>query len=486
MVILSFLFILLGLVYRNLLLSKVLFYDWDEGMYAQIAAEILKNKSLFTTFNGEVWLDKPPLVHTLIAFVFAVFGRSEFWARMIMVGIAFVLLILTYLLAKKFYLALVPKADKREAAIAGLIPTLFLAGTSIFIERTALINSDTLIAVSWMGYLLYKDAFWIKLLFLTVGVWTKSVMGFYPLLFDIGAWFFSKRKIDIKKILLLIGIPSVWYIAGFLKFGNAFIYHHFLSQVLKRITVPIELHFGDKFYYVIYLWQQLGFISLLLMAGYLLYSLDLFSSVLKKGLNYFNKKNLTVFILMTVPLPFFVFLTFMKTKIFWYVIMFFPFVCISLLYLYASLKQVFLKRIFVAGIILYFLISFIPQTFLTRANYSPPDKLKLAQCIGLRPYDNVAFLVDEDERKIRNVLEAAHYDTTSSFYYGGSPSFVFYAHKKLRYFYSVDEFIRNSKKYSVLVGSLSDINNNTFLASIFTKPTNTLICAFGSWVSVVQ
>jgi len=72
MIIITFFTIILGLIVRNYNLAKVLFYDWDEGMYAQIAKEIIKNKSLFTTFNGQVWLDKPPLVHGLISLIFSI------------------------------------------------------------------------------------------------------------------------------------------------------------------------------------------------------------------------------------------------------------------------------------------------------------------------------------------------------------------------------------------------------------------------------
>lgn len=493
MVILSFFFIFLGLVYRNLQLAKILFYDWDEAMYAQIAQEILKNKSLFTTFNDQVWLDKPPLVHTLIAIVFATVGRSEFWSRMIMVGIACILLILTYKLSKKIYCALVPNVEKKELAIVGLIPTLFLAATPIFMERSTLVNSDTLIAVSWMGYLLYRERFWAKFFFLTLGVWTKSVLGFYPLVFDAIAWLITKDKIKkifnrsmLWKLPLVLVVPSLWYIAGYLKFGNAFIYHHFISQVFKRISVPIELHFGDKFYYLTFIWQQLGFITLIFIANYLIYVLDFLSGLIKKGGRFFTANNLLVFLLMTAPLPFFTILTFMKTKIYWYVIMFFPFVCVSLLYLYASLKQIFLRRIFFAAVILYFLVSFIPQTFLAKTTYIQPDRLKLAQCIASKPYDNIAFLVDEDERKIKNVLEAAHYNTTSSFYYGGSPSFVYYVQKKVTYFYSTDEFIQNHGKYSILVASMNDMELVNDVKQIFSKHSNKLLCTAGSWVAVVQ
>ncbi len=487
MIFVTFLFTLIGLIVRNIHLSRILFYDWDEAMYAQIAKEIIKNKSLFTTFNGQIWLDKPPLAHALVAFVFTTIGQSEFWARMIMVIISFLLLILTYQATKKIFLILKPKATKQEFIMGTLIPTLLLAASPIFIERSALINSDTLIAVAWIGYLLYSNTFWAKLFFLTLGVWSKSVMGFYPMLFDAGAWILQKKKITIskiKKFFLFISIPSLWYVAGIIKYGNAFIYHHFLSQVLKRITVPIELHFGDKFYYISFLWEKMGFMNILFIISYLLYFLYLIRVLVKDHRAFFTKKNLFVLTFMLAPFPFFAFLTIMKTKIYWYVIMFFPFMCISLVYLYTSLKNRLLQKILFIGIVVYFVFSFIQQTYLAKVNYSPPDRLKLAQCIANTQYDRVAFLVNEEERKVRNVLEAAHYDTTSSFYYGGSPAFVFYVKKKVDYFYSIDEFVKKSSAYSILVASKSDVDANMLVKSVFSKKH--IICEYGDWLSIIQ
>lgn len=486
MVFLSFLFIFLGLVLRNLQLSKVLFYDWDEAMYAQIAQEMIKNKSLFTTFNGQIWLDKPPLAHALVAFVFATIGQSEFWARMIMVVISFVLLVLTYQASKKILLILKPKATKHELIMGTFIPTLLLAASPVFIERSALINSDTLIAVSWIGYLLYRETFWAKLFFLTLGVWSKSVMGFYPLLFDAGVWIFQKRKFTISKVskfFLFISLPSLWYVAGLIKYKNAFIYHHFLSQVFKRITVPIELHFGGKFYYMAFLWEKMGFINIFFIISYILYAIYFVRALAKDRLRFFTKNNLIVLTFMLAPFPFFAFLTIMRTKIYWYVIMFFPFMCISLIYLYIFLKNRFLQGMLFAGVVVYFLVSFIQQTYLSKVYYSPPDRLKLAQCIASKQYDRLAFLVNEEERKVRNVLEAAHYDTTSSFYYGGSPSFVFYVKKKVDYFYSIDEFVKRSSAYPVLVASKNDIDSNVSVQSLIHKKK---LCEFGEWLSIVQ
>jgi len=485
MVVFSFLFIFFGLIFRNFHLALTLFTEWDEGIYAQVAQEILNNKTLFTTFNGQVYLHLPPLVHSLIAFVFVLFGRSEFWARISLISIAFLLLILTYKAAKKIALILSPNTKPVQIMMGSLIPVLLLASSSVFIERSALINSDTLIAVSWIGYLLYRDSFWKKLFFLTLGVWSKSVFGFYPVLFDMVIWIFQKKKITASKIqryIIFIVIPSLWYIVGLIKYGNTFIYHHFLSQVLKRITVPIELHFGGKFFYFSFLWEKMGVINILFIINYFLYGIYVIRALVKHRLRFFNKKNLFIFLFMIAPFPFFTFLTVMKTKIYWYVIMFFPFMCISLVYLYVSLKNKLFQFVFFTVIVIYFLVSFISQTYLAKITYIQPDKLKLAKCIAPKPYNKLAFLVDFDERKIKNFLEAAHYDTAISFYWGGSPSFVFYVQKKVDYYYNIDEFIDNFQRYHLIVLSEEDLNSNIKLSSIIQRKK--IKCQFGKWLGI--
>ncbi|PIS16003.1 hypothetical protein COT62_00725, partial [Candidatus Roizmanbacteria bacterium CG09_land_8_20_14_0_10_41_9] len=38
------------------------FYDWDESIYAQVGREMVERKTLIPLWQGNYWLDKPPLV----------------------------------------------------------------------------------------------------------------------------------------------------------------------------------------------------------------------------------------------------------------------------------------------------------------------------------------------------------------------------------------------------------------------------------------
>lgn len=458
-IIFIFLLILIGLLIRNYHYQQVLFLDWDEGMYGQIAREMLRNKTIITTFNDHLWFDKPPLSYLLIALFFFVFGESEFWSRVVMIVVAIILLILLYLLTKKV----------TKNFIASLLPVFILSSSPIFLEKTTTLNSDLLVAISWVGYFLFFEKYWLKLLFLCLGVWGKSIVGYYPLLFEIIYHLFNiKRikKINLIKLLFFIFLPSLWYLFSYLKFGNTFIYHHFVSQMFKRLYVPIELHFGNKFYYFNYLWQTLGFINFFILAGYLIYLKDLKSVF----------KNLKTSLILASPILFLFFLTLIKTKIHWYVIFFLPLLTLSIAVFFLKIKNKLLKNIVLVIITAFFIGNFGKNTFFLKIKYSPPEKLLLAKCLSKTNFNTYLLLVDEQERKNRNFLEAAHYDTTSSFLYGGSPSFVFYLNKKINFAYDQKIFFTKIKNYQAGIINKADLNQSGL------KPKK-IICQTENWLS---
>jgi hypothetical protein len=64
-------------------LGAVGFQDPDEGMYAEIAREMLAGKDWWVPrFNAIPYIEKPPLVYWLTAATYAVLGPSEFSARL--------------------------------------------------------------------------------------------------------------------------------------------------------------------------------------------------------------------------------------------------------------------------------------------------------------------------------------------------------------------------------------------------------------------
>jgi 4-amino-4-deoxy-L-arabinose transferase-like glycosyltransferase len=63
------------------LLGHARLTDWDEGIYAGISRAMLLSGWLVPHWNGQPWLEKPPLELWLTALSFRLFGLSEFTAR---------------------------------------------------------------------------------------------------------------------------------------------------------------------------------------------------------------------------------------------------------------------------------------------------------------------------------------------------------------------------------------------------------------------
>ena len=87
--------------------------DLNEGTVAQIAKEISQNFQtpqswIFPTLWGEPYLDRPPLVHGLIAIAYKVFGVSEFTTRFPGALLGAVSVILLYNIGREIFVARFP------------------------------------------------------------------------------------------------------------------------------------------------------------------------------------------------------------------------------------------------------------------------------------------------------------------------------------------------------------------------------------------
>jgi hypothetical protein len=283
--------------------------------------------------------------------------------------------------------------------------------------------------------------------------------------------------------------------------------------MFKRLVVPIELHFGDKFFHFNLLWKNLGYLNFLIIASYLYLLLNLKSEW---------KKNLKKILILISPLPFLALLTVMKTKIDWYLVIYLPLLLLSVGYLYERIdnrmsfranppsreesrnlneislrvptllrnlvemtKKInffiikLLKSTIVISATIFFLINFSKQTFFSSVNYQPPEKVTLALCLSKTKEKNVGVYVEEQERRNRNFLEAANYQTTSSFYYGGSPAFVYYLNKPLNFFYDEKDFVSQQQKYQTLV--LTKVDYNNLKEKINYKK---IVCETKNWISL--
>jgi 4-amino-4-deoxy-L-arabinose transferase-like glycosyltransferase len=232
--------------------------DWDEGTVAQVAKEIYlaqwsDRRWLFPTLNGEPYLNKPPLMHWLIALSYQMGGINEFTARL------------------------------PGAILSALsVPLLYSLGREIFASRSPCVYSAlvylTFIPIARHGRLAMLDG--AVLCFLMLLIWgvlrarrdlryglvagialgliclTKGMMGLI-----LGAIALIFLAWDTPRLLasfyLWLGIGlgcipvAVWYGAQWHHYQELFWEVGVLGQSFSRIWTPVESHQGPPWYYVL-------------------------------------------------------------------------------------------------------------------------------------------------------------------------------------------------------------------------------------------
>lgn len=236
-------------------LGGVALRDWDEGIVAQVARELGEgNNWLHPTLNGGPYLNKPPLVHGLIAIFYAIAGANEWTARL-------------------------PGALLTAASV----PLLYALGRELFHRRTPAIFSAlvylTLIPVVRHGRLAMLDGAVLFFLILMMGCVLRSrrdlryalgsglAFGFLCLTKGVllglllGAIAFGFLLWDTPRLLtskflwmgLALGLVPVafWYGAQWQHYGQTFIQANLLNQSLFRVWDSVENHQGPPWYYLL-------------------------------------------------------------------------------------------------------------------------------------------------------------------------------------------------------------------------------------------
>ncbi len=234
-------------------------FDLDEGAYSQATREMfLRDDFLSLYLNGQPRYDKPILFHWLQALSTRVFGFTEWGFRLpsaiaatLWVGVVLWLgrrmlnerdaLVAAVLMASSLAVAVLAKE-----AIADAVLNLWLAITllALFLH---LRDAET--TKRW----LYLGALTAGLGFLTKGPVAVVVPAAVTLLYCLRcrAWRIWLRMIGNPiawGIFLLVVLP--WYLAQYLREGDAFLEGFFLHHNLVRFTQTLEGHGGGIGYYL--------------------------------------------------------------------------------------------------------------------------------------------------------------------------------------------------------------------------------------------
>lgn len=485
LILLLLLLVSVGLIWQVINLSHfVPLHDWDEAIYAQVAKEWLKSPSLTLHYNGVVWFEKPPVPFVLMGGLMALFGSTILPLRIISAIFGILSLISVYYIAKKI----------TKQSIYGLLASAILLSSSFFLDRSSLINVDMYLTLSWLLYV-GSDKLGLRLLAIVLGVGSKSLLGFIPLLVELCYVLFSRtlslRKIRDYGIQIMVG--SIWYIVMTAKFGSVFIQSHVLDHMVSRITRPIELHFGDRFFYLIQIWNDLGIWSIVALIGIVLVSIYVLRSFWQPQESKSNDGRKLMFLIVALPVLYLGFLTVGKSKLTWYTMPIIP-----LMVVLASLTVQKIQKLHkYLSIIPILIVVFYVSVFGVRTisedfqKYQVPDKTNLAFCISKfvkETTSSVAYLVSPQERTDAQVIEAAKLQIGSSFIYGSAPAFVYYVNSPVSFYYSSDKLKADLLTQKGFVVHESDLADPQILRMARTWNVNSAApaCVSGPWQAFIR
>jgi 4-amino-4-deoxy-L-arabinose transferase-like glycosyltransferase len=248
-------------------------WDVDEGRNATCALEMYESGNwIVPTFNGVLRADKPALLYWLQTAAYAVFGVSEFSARLPSALAALVTLLLIYELGRSMF----GKATGFWAAlIAGSTP--MLVGAARFANPDALLHLCTVLTLLIFWHARTSTAWgWLAMGAATalgmlakgpVAVVLPAAIGFLYLFWE-GRWrqYYDRRM--LWAVLSFVAIAGPWYIQVAVDTKARFWSGFFLRHNVQRFLSPLESHDGSPFYYPLILLGGLAPWSIFLLGAW--------------------------------------------------------------------------------------------------------------------------------------------------------------------------------------------------------------------------
>ena len=427
-----FLFLFFLAIFYKIVFRPTPFYDWDESLYVQTGKEMIEQKKFFMpVWQGQYWLDKPPLVPllygVLVKFSFGLL--PEITTRLFSLIVSVAVLAFVYI----FY---------NRVLKNNLLATMAMATTALtplFLQRAQTVNLDIFILFGWLGYVIFFDNFFASLFFLFIAVMDKSLIGFYPaaLMFIYYIYTYITGSVKkkqffaaIKQIILQGLILLAWFAGMLLIFGKQFWAQHIIESHFRRVTSSIEFHFGERIFYVTEAIKQMGYFFYLAVLGGIITLI----AFLRKKL---SARDLFVSFYL---LPWFIFLNLTKTKIFWY---FYPAIPLFAYLSFAWIKQINKKSLAMfltlglAGILIY--QSFIATNVLA-TSYSKPEFYYYLSLEAKKNCQTLEVLINAVSRESFATLDKLGLLITTTKWWGEHPSMVYYFGKRINFYYDTKEF----------------------------------------------
>ncbi|MHB9021104.1 MAG: ArnT family glycosyltransferase [Halothiobacillus sp.] len=263
-------------------------FDLDEGAFTTATREMFLRHDFITPYlNSVPRFDKPILIYWLQAASATIFGFNEFAFRLpsALASTAWVFLIYRFV-------ALV--TDSEKAFYAALIAATSLMPT--IVGKAAIADAALMLFITMAMFAIFRHwqtgrAVYIRwayvamaLGFLTKGPVAVVIPGAVSVLFYLstGRWgLWWRAVIDWRGIVLFLALAMPWYIAEYLREGQAFIDGFFLKNNVGRFSAPMEGHSGGFLFYPL-----VTFVALMPFTGLVFVALrNIFTDVLPLRLN---------------------------------------------------------------------------------------------------------------------------------------------------------------------------------------------------------
>jgi 4-amino-4-deoxy-L-arabinose transferase-like glycosyltransferase len=233
--------------------------DNNEGLYAQIAREMVRGGSLIIPhLNGVPYIEKPPLLYWLTAAAYVGFGIYEFAARLPVAIAGFAVCIVTGAFVRRV-----------NPGAAGPIGAAILASSIVFVAMSRTIIFDVLLTL-WVTmailcfFLWHRERrrLWVRLCYLAIGlgILTKGPVAAVLVAITVLPFAAYTRTIrdtiraflDPLGLIVLSAVVLPWHVAAAIE-NPAFLRVYVLGEHVGRFfgtREPHDYHTGGPFYYV--------------------------------------------------------------------------------------------------------------------------------------------------------------------------------------------------------------------------------------------
>ncbi len=226
----------------------------DEPRYAQVAREMLERHDWVTpVLGGRPWLEKPPLYYWQAMLAYAIFGVSDWAARLSSALDAILLVLSVYFFLRRFRPGLELDGALITASCTGIVGYARAASTDM-----ALATAFTIGMLGWWawresGKKIYLVVFYG---FLALGMLAKgpvapflAAMVIVTYASTVGEMRLALRSLWLPGIILFSAIALPWYVA--VQIRNPEFFHEFIvQQNLGRFSENLYHHSEPLWYYL--------------------------------------------------------------------------------------------------------------------------------------------------------------------------------------------------------------------------------------------